>query len=374
MFAISYIIQELKELSIFSGDIASLWLVGFTTIQLRLICFYLFLFLKYIGLSNIKLTKLEGKFVVKGLSIVIPTKNNQHILAPLISSINSQNIDFPIEVIIVDNSKKGIRLDLKCSKGPITFARCAPGVNRARNKGLQLANSEIILFLDDDCRLKHPATLATHHFYHNSNSDIFAIGGGYEPAEGASFYSLLYNQLQMSWLYNNYLYQNGYEAACLIGGHFSIKKSLVKHNGIFFDETIAYGGSEVSFFKKAYNAKLKMLLLNIKVIHETHETFSSLTLKFLKQGKNHQLHDNFIPNVKLNLYYPTYKLLDENNKIHFLSGVLFAYFKTIYWWSAYSSNNRMLGFVGHFMKELKFNLTKKRIALRVRLLSALKKS
>jgi hypothetical protein len=71
----------------------------------------------------------------------------------------------------------------------------------------------------------------------------------------------------------------------LIGGHFSIKKSICVERGLTFNEEIIYGGSELEFFLKAHQQKLKMRLFDWVVLHCPKINFLSLSRKIFKQGK-----------------------------------------------------------------------------------------
>lgn len=299
--------------------------------------------------------------MAKGLTVVIPTINDEKTLDPLLESLSAQNFLYPLEVIVVNNSKTKEKINLNKFNLDLKQIFSNPGVNTARNAGLKEAKNEIILFLDDDCRLIHPATLATHHKRHRLDLELFALGGGYQIPKQAHFFSQLYNQMQMSWLYGNLIENTSWQTRCLIGGHFSIKKSLAVGHDIYFNEAILYGGSEVSFFERAYLLKLKMWLMDFKVLHLTNESFFSLHRKIYKQGKNHCFEfdrsKNIVDLQKIEIFFDLFK----------------SYFNLLYWWSAYQNQGIIKDFFKHKFLDLQFFISKRRLILREKLLQTLKK-
>lgn len=312
--------------------------------------------------------------MVDGLSIVIPTINNEKVLQPLIDSIEKQECDFAVEIIVVNNAKNNpIQIVLKNTQLQLMCIDSLPGVNNARNLGLLMAKNEIVLFLDDDCRLLHPKTLFSHLERHRSRPELFAVGGGYAVPHGTSFFNQLYNSMQMQWLYSNYLSFETQETGCLIGGHFSIKKNQTKEFNIQFDASISYGGSEVSFFRDAHFLGLKMILLDFRVLHQTNENFYSLTKKNYKQGKNHFLSEKKHNTINFNYSLDKYTQENKRNVNSTTKIILINYFNLIYWWSAYQNKKQIQKFFKHFAKDFSFLLSRKRDAFRSRLLRALNK-
>src|SRR5207247_3182506 len=92
------------------------------------------------------------------ISVVIPTKNRSALLAETIDRVESQTIPGDhYEVLVIDNAstddtraileqKAGIYPNLK-----FDFQK-KPGAAATRNVGIRLANSDLILFIDDECR------------------------------------------------------------------------------------------------------------------------------------------------------------------------------------------------------------------------------
>jgi len=86
-------------------------------------------------------------------SLIAATRERTEELARLTSSLQDQGtVDY--ELIVVDQNDDDRLLPLLKQAGDrdrIVHLRCAPGVSRARNLGLEQACGEILAFPDDDC-------------------------------------------------------------------------------------------------------------------------------------------------------------------------------------------------------------------------------
>ncbi|PYR72050.1 MAG: hypothetical protein DMG20_00960, partial [Acidobacteria bacterium] len=115
------------------------------------------------------------------ISVVIPTKNRSALLAETIDRVESQTIPGDhYEVLVIDNAstddtraileqKAGIYPNLK-----FDFQK-KPGAAATRNVGIRLANSDLILFIDDDVQAE-PALLQAHLDCHIRNPNSSVIG------------------------------------------------------------------------------------------------------------------------------------------------------------------------------------------------------
>lgn len=89
------------------------------------------------------------------ISLIIPTKNRERELAHAVRSVLAQT-RLPDELIIVDDGN----LDLKWlgtlvdNRVPLKyFKKDVPGLVKSRNKGIEMAQGDIISFIDDDVEL-----------------------------------------------------------------------------------------------------------------------------------------------------------------------------------------------------------------------------
>ena len=88
------------------------------------------------------------------VSIIIPTFNRYNVLASLLADLEKQNYS-NFEVLIIDQSWDLNEEFYKRYKYKINIIRQkTPALWRARNKGIETANADLLLFLDDDSRLR----------------------------------------------------------------------------------------------------------------------------------------------------------------------------------------------------------------------------
>jgi glycosyltransferase involved in cell wall biosynthesis len=87
-------------------------------------------------------------------SVIIVTKDRPHLIGDLFEALTAQTV-MPGEIVVVDNNSRRsyaevfeayrTRLPLRI------FVEMTPGIPAARNRGIQEARYDIILFTDDDC-------------------------------------------------------------------------------------------------------------------------------------------------------------------------------------------------------------------------------
>ncbi len=114
------------------------------------------------------------------LSVVIPTYNRQERLRRVIGALAEQVVDVPFEVVVVsDGSTDGTNELLASGALPMpVVAATQPnsGPAAARNRGVELASGEVVLFIDDDV-VPDPGLLARHVGWHQAAAtDRVVIG------------------------------------------------------------------------------------------------------------------------------------------------------------------------------------------------------
>ncbi len=290
---------------------------------------------------------------MEGISLVIPSNGKSVVMEIILSSIARQKFHLPTEVILVLNG-----LEIEPERERLTSQWVAPlglmlriellakpGVNRSRNRGLQNSKYETVFFLDDDCELDDSYLLEKHFLIHNQNPQLLAVGGVYSLSKKASFFSRLYQEVQMQWLHRGLKYEHPQrEASYLIGGHFSVKKKMLIENGISFDEEITYGGSELSFFAKTQEKNFKLELHDFSVLHHTQETFFSLHRKFFRQGQGKARLKNSFETGLSDASIKSEKQQGPVRKITFI------YFGWIFWFGYYYQKKNKLGFLFYLLR------------------------
>ncbi|MBY0553522.1 glycosyltransferase family 2 protein [bacterium] len=301
------------------------------------------------------------------ISIIIPTLGNLENLKKIMNSVLGQNLNGDlVEILVVVNG-----LQAQISKVAIQdwFAESAnnvkllfidqKGVNIARNAGLKNANSDILIFFDDDCVVENKNFLQKHLQFHQSHRDVFAYGGGYSLTTQTAFWDRMYNYLQMKWLYTGVSTESGdnLNTKVLLGGNFSIKSVIARDLNLSFDESIVYGGSEYEFFKKAAIKKLPMVLNTLNVYHHTSENLWSVTRKLYKQGrgKAHIDQKYGLNDVVSNSY--------KHEAMPFFQKLAMLYFNYIFWAGYYTFKGESYKLFTHMLKDLVGNFHKTRYEL-----------
>lgn len=114
------------------------------------------------------------------LSVVIPTFNRRDRLARVVSALERQTVPASeFEVVIVDDgSTDGSAEWLESRKTPYTLRvkrQANAGPARARNAGVEMAQGELVLFIDDDVEPSE-VLLAEHLASHAADADVVVIG------------------------------------------------------------------------------------------------------------------------------------------------------------------------------------------------------
>lgn len=201
-------------------------------------------------------------------SLIIPTHNNNSGLQRLLESLSLQKNIEQCQIILVANpDSTSFRALVKewSAKLPIEALVSAPnGVNRARNKGLEFAKSDIVFFFDDDCWLGDKELLMKHVHFLDQHPEVSLLGGKYQIPESSSLSTQAYQMIQEEWI-SSTMSQPPYFYQCLLGGHFSGRKAeLMKYK---FDDSIRYGGSETELFARRLPEQ-STLLPELVVMHD----------------------------------------------------------------------------------------------------------
>lgn len=206
------------------------------------------------------------------ISIVIPTHERHTSLLRLINSIKLQK-HLPIELIIVSNLKDSFLVGAsfqQAAQGLRTVVTHVGkvGVNRARNLGLQKANEDIVLFVDDDCEFKDSLFIDKLLRLHEQNSDALAIGGSYLLPVKACAIDKAYNIIASAWQTPQFLGEN--QSWRLVGGNLSFKRSELLATQQVFNEDILFGGAETELLSRLERLEKKAVFVDsLQLVHHT---------------------------------------------------------------------------------------------------------
>ncbi len=123
---------------------------------------------------------------IKTASFVLPTRNVERYIGPLLSSIFSQQYDGSIEVLIIDSSDD--RTPEIVRDFPVRYMWLEPddyNYGRTRNQGAALASGEFLIFLSTDIHIRDNAWLTklTRHF---ADPNVAGVYGRQIPKEDAT--------------------------------------------------------------------------------------------------------------------------------------------------------------------------------------------
>ena len=216
------------------------------------------------------------------ISVVIPTLGRSPHLRGLLETLRRQKlIDF--EVHVVANLPSQPLRQLVTSMGFEYHETGRLGVNFARNKGLDKARGDIVLFLDDDAILPSDRFLSLHAEAHKTHPHWAAIGGRYALLGSPNDWDLVYHKIAHSWLERARL--DGDETTQLLGGNLSLKVDKLRSLGERFDEEITFGGAETGLCQRLILRGEKLgLLQSLTMGHSPDMNRGSFVRKAYWQG------------------------------------------------------------------------------------------
>lgn len=194
-----------------------------------------------------------------GISVIIPTYNEEAFIAKAIDAILSElgAAKVPYEIIVADNCSTDNTASI-VAKYPVTYLRCEKKGNPSatRNSGARLAKYELLCFIDGDC-LVTPGW-ANRVIQAFVDPDVAAFGGpALSPANG--------NWIEKSWAATA-LKPYTHEYSSLPGANFCIRKSTFETLQGFDENLITAEDDDLS--KRVINSGKKSIASsNHPVIH-----------------------------------------------------------------------------------------------------------
>ena len=283
------------------------------------------------------------------LSLIIPTHRRCFQAEKLLQSIAFQ--DFPkeqVEILLISNFKDAL-LRARVPVWEKTFINFKykevgfKGVNKARNMGIRFARGEILYFLDDDCVLPNRDHLKKTVQAHKEYPELAGIGGPYITEENLKGIEEFYHKNSELWL-DSSISEDKPIRSQLLGGNASYK-SFVFDKGYYFEPSIVFGGSEVSF-----NESIKKYGLlrdnSLGVYHYPQLKGLAFIKKSFKQGvgafKNESQEEK-------ESFHSKWAFFHGDNR-SFYSFLYQFFFKIGYFWEASSSSQK----VSLFFKPIRF--------------------
>ncbi|MBI2996296.1 MAG: glycosyltransferase [Candidatus Melainabacteria bacterium] len=248
------------------------------------------------------------------ISIVIPSFNSLKTITKLIKSIE-ESIKKPYEVIIVDDCSVDGSINIVLNNYPwiktIKLNKNS-GPSKARNIGVEVANKEIILFLDSDVILT-PVAIEAVEKRHKNYPDIAGLQGHYhwEAANPGSFPSY-------KALINHFWYRGSNESTevnFLVTYACTIKKQILLEAGGFSE---LYKGADVEDYELGYRIAKKYKLLHEPMLEVYHHFpgFIKNTRNYIDRGMK------WFPLFVKNKKFDTSGATSSNEAISRLLGIL----------------------------------------------------
>jgi glycosyltransferase involved in cell wall biosynthesis len=174
--------------------------------------------------------------VKPSISIIIPAYNEEKYIAECLQSIFLQNFEKRFEVIVVDNNSKDSTSKI-VSQYPnvVLITELRPGATVTRNTGAATAQSDILYFLDADCRLL-PGALNRIIKVFSEDSSLRLVSGPYIYDRDGFFPKFATDTLHYFSLFH-FFFKLFFGISQFPGGNFALKSEYFKQvDG--FDETI----------------------------------------------------------------------------------------------------------------------------------------
>lgn len=232
-------------------------------------------------------------------SIVVPSRGDAKRLRAFLSAFARYESEIQnYQLIIIVNGphnqneisllRKNLNLNIEW------IFRSEAHVNKARNLGLERAQKDFVLFLDDDCLIPDVQFWVVASELVRLHSDS-AHGGFYKAPSHSSMLSRAYWINSQSWLRAWSTTSTPY----LIGGLILIPRQRIK-NLVSFNPFIAFGSSELDFAEKLRAHNIPVLMHpDWQITHNSKLKFKDYVLKAILQGLGAKKSEYKTPESKL---------------------------------------------------------------------------
>jgi glycosyltransferase involved in cell wall biosynthesis len=235
-------------------------------------------------------------------SVILPTMGNAQSCQTFLQSLLPvQGLDQMEVLIIVNPPQTTFKLSIPEKLKAITkIIYSGLGVNRARNRGIEEAQGDLLFFFDDDCIVLNESHFVAHENLHALNTEVVAWGGYYKNL-GHTEIDEAYNKIQNRWLDMCLNPENGNHFS-LLGGNFSFKRSAVTE---LFDPEILYGGAETDFFFRMNRKGYQFKFTEMSVGHAPNLTLKKFITKAQLQARRHRnfLEQGLLPDFQFVPFY-----------------------------------------------------------------------
>jgi GT2 family glycosyltransferase/glycosyltransferase involved in cell wall biosynthesis len=229
------------------------------------------------------------------LSVIIPTCNRAALLQQSLESLAAQSLEpDAYEVIVVDDGSTDATpavCQRSSSRANFRFVRQNnSGIAAAKNRGVEMARGDIVLFFDDD-DVADPQLLAEHLKSHSEFPDenvaVLGYTGWHESIQADVLMDYIVGKGGFLFSYGALKHGQFYDYTYFWGGRSSCKRSLLLKHGLF-NPVFTFGSEDIELgYRLASAAGLKVLYNNLARSHMIRPVqFDAFLARCRRQGKS----------------------------------------------------------------------------------------
>lgn len=199
------------------------------------------------------------------LSVVIPTYNRCHVLVQTLEALERQSLARDrFEVIVVDDGSSDGTADTVQSRSTSLDLNVVRGQNgglaAARNRGIERARGDVIVFLDDDV-MPHEDFLHEHRLEHLKDSNIVVLGSlPFHPDVVRSSFLWYLDQVTFFDLFKDpEKYAQGRPPMPPMNGNSSVRREHLAQYGSYDVSFRQYGGEDLELGYRLQNSGLRFV-------------------------------------------------------------------------------------------------------------------
>jgi len=230
---------------------------------------------------------MEGYKSQPTVSVIIPVRNGEPTIEPLLESL--QRLDYDrnkVEVVVVDGNSTDKTREIVKQYPVKLVVEEKEGLNAARNTGVRNSNGEIIAFTDCDCIVsKNWIRKIVENF---KDPQVSCVGGSAKGRDGDFISQYADNSLVPLMPFFKTREELGMIKLFLhhpVGGNMAFRRKAFEEVGCF-DENIRYGFDDVEFAERICKAGYKMVLdPDVLVWHKHRSTLKEFLKQNFRYGK-----------------------------------------------------------------------------------------
>ncbi|MCX6260788.1 MAG: polysaccharide deacetylase family protein [Bacteroidia bacterium] len=192
---------------------------------------------------------MQGQKIQKvKISVIIPARNEEKYIESVIKSVKAQDFN-EYEIIVVDNGSTDKTAEIAKNLGARVVFEPTAGLPRAREKGRNVANADLLVYLDADMIIP-PSYLSKLICFFEENKKVVAISNPYLFYDGNWRIKVL-EKIAFKILFPLFhkLLKVLKLPVALMGGNFAVKKNILEEIG-GFNKNIEFYGEDVDISKR----------------------------------------------------------------------------------------------------------------------------